>query len=78
MTGQSWIHPEVVEAMTAGCVPAEIARALVGSASSLKNAAAICERPALCTQAKTIFFIVRPRRGDGLARLPKPPTMQPP
>src|SRR5882724_5224470 len=29
-----------------------MARARSGSASSLKNAAAICERPALCTQAK--------------------------
>ena len=38
---------------SAGCVPAETARAFEGSASALKNAAAICDRPALCTQAKT-------------------------
>jgi hypothetical protein len=29
-----------------------MARAFCGSASALKNAAAICERPALWTQAK--------------------------
>ncbi len=40
-----------------GCVPAETARARAGSARALKNAAAICERPALCTQAKITVFI---------------------
>jgi hypothetical protein len=33
---------------------------LVQSASWLKKAAAICERPALCTQAKITFCIVSP------------------
>ena len=36
----------------AGCVPAEIARAFDRSTCLLKRAAAICDRPALCTQAK--------------------------
>src|SRR5512147_20318 len=49
---------------TSGCtalpgrVPADSARALAGSASWLNSAAAICERPALWTQAK------RTVRGD--------------
>lgn len=34
-------------------MPAEIDRALVGSAHLLKNAAAICDLPALWTHAKT-------------------------
>src|SRR5207247_4173390 len=44
---------------TAGCtrsegsLPAESARAADGSASALKNAAAICERPAFSTHAKS-------------------------
>jgi hypothetical protein len=38
-------------------VPAEIARARAGSASALKNAAAICDRPALCTHAKITVSI---------------------
>src|SRR5207244_2827558 len=38
-----------------GSVPADVARARAGSASALKSAAAICERPALWTQAKTTF-----------------------
>src|SRR5687768_14296237 len=36
-----------------GSVPAEIARARAPSARVLKNAAAICDRPALWTHAKT-------------------------
>src|SRR6185503_8814174 len=45
-----------------GSVPAESARALPGSASRLNQAAAICERPALWTQAKsTVFTMRRPR-----------------
>src|SRR5215471_2595683 len=44
--------------LSTGCVPAEIARAFVGSAYLLKNAAPICERPALCTQAKMTFCAV--------------------
>jgi hypothetical protein len=42
----------------AGSVPADIARALAGSAIALKNAAAICDRPALCTQAKITVVMV--------------------
>src|SRR5262249_6137141 len=37
---------------SAGFVPAEKARAFAGSANYLKNAAAICERPALWPKAK--------------------------
>jgi hypothetical protein len=37
-----------------------MASALVRSASWLKKAAAICERPALCTQAKITLSIVTP------------------
>ena len=40
-----------------GSVPAEMARALVGSASALNQAAAICERPALCTHANSTVVI---------------------
>ena len=36
-----------------GWVPADTARAFAGSASRRNHAAAICERPALCTQANT-------------------------
>jgi len=39
-----------------GSVPAETARAFVLSVIELKNAAAICERPALWTQAKMTVF----------------------
>src|SRR5438552_18406797 len=41
----------------AGWVPAEIACAAFWSESALNHAAAICERPALCTQAKRTVFI---------------------
>src|SRR5438105_9759674 len=41
----------------AGWVPADIACAAVGSERALNHAAAICERPALCTQAKRTVFI---------------------
>jgi len=41
----------------AGWVPADIACAAVGSERALNHAAAICERPALCTQAKRTAFI---------------------
>src|SRR5437879_8721536 len=41
----------------AGWVPAEIACAAFWSESALNQAAAICERPALCTQAKRTVFI---------------------
>src|SRR5688572_4034869 len=38
-----------------GCVPADTARAFSRFTSRLKNAAAICERPALCTHAIRTF-----------------------
>jgi hypothetical protein len=41
-----------------GSVPAEMARALVGSANRLNQAAAICDRPALWTQAKRTVFMM--------------------
>jgi hypothetical protein len=44
----------------AGLVPADKAFAFVGATKPLKKAAAICERPALCTQAKMTLFIARP------------------
>jgi hypothetical protein len=53
-TTSGWTRP-------AGRVPAEIARAFAGSARALKKAAAICDRPALWTQAKrTVFTPVFP------------------
>ena len=42
-----------------GSVPAEIARALVGSDNRLNHAAAICDRPALWTHAKSTVFMMR-------------------
>jgi hypothetical protein len=39
-------------------MPAEIARAFVGSVNRLNHAAAICERPALWTQAKSTVFMM--------------------
>ena len=53
-----------------GSVPAEIARALTGSASALNQAAAICERPALWTHANRTVVIEPPfllRRERSLA-----------
>ena len=39
-------------------MPAEIARALVGSDNRLNHAAAIWERPALCTHANSTVFMM--------------------
>ena len=52
-----------------GFVPADSALAMAGSASLLKNAAAICERPALRTHAKMMVFTLprSPRRIPGAA-----------
>src|ERR1017187_10192843 len=44
-----------------GSVPAEMARAFAGSASWLNKAAAICDRPALCTQANRTVFMIFPQ-----------------
>src|SRR5687767_8198899 len=46
-----------------GLVPAEIARALAGSASTLNQDAAIWDRPALWTHAKRTVFIELDPRG---------------
>jgi hypothetical protein len=48
---------------SAGCVPAEMACATDGSENWLKNASAIWERPALCTQAKTTLIGMLPVLG---------------
>ena len=65
--GFAWLRSMPISRMTsttsgwtrsAGWVPAGTACALAGSASRLKNAAAICERPALCTHAKMTVFRV--------------------
>ena len=52
-------------------VPAEIARAFVGSDNRLNHAAAICDRPALWTHAKSTVFMLRHlgvRNDDALGR----------
>ena len=49
---------------SAGWVPADSAWALSGSASALNSAAAIWERPALCTQAKIIVSGFAPITSD--------------
>ena len=52
----------------AGWVPAEIARACDGFEYWLKRAAAICDRPALCTQAKSTVITAADKRSTDYPR----------